>query len=538
MPAAVFSGGWTLEAAEAACGALAPLQAGEVLPLLAALADKSLVLVLTQEQGAGPGRPEARYQMLETIRHYALDKLDAAAETAALRAAHLHRMLALAERSEPAVGGHEQQAWLDRLDAESSNLRSALVWAQEHDAAAMLRLASALWRFCDLRGYRVAGLDSLLRALQAGQRDATHALALARAAYMARNLGDFTQADQLAGEALALAADVGAPRAEAMALFVRGASALELSRTQEGWHSLQRALVLFRATGDDGLAGTTLVFLGFEAEMRNDVAAARHWMEQGLDATRRCGDRRRICHALVRLGFVAIAAGDAQQAVLRFEEALALGRTIGDKAYVINGTYLLGRAALFIGDFQRARQLLNEVVTPREGAVASEISWAQLELAKVCWAEGDGDGFEAALEQALALTQQGGLDEAQATALLFLGHAARERGDRALALRRTAQALEVFLRCRREGLCLCVELWALLALDAGDLTQAARWLGAREALRERLFTLDHYPFMLQRRAQIVERLHLALGAEACAAAWQAGRGLSEEALLAGAPVAP
>ncbi len=80
-----------------------------------------------------------------------------------------------------------------------------------------------------------------------------------------------------------------------------------------------------------------------------------------------------------------------------------------------------------------------------------------------------------------------------------------------------------------------MELWALLALDTGDAPQAAHWLGAREALRERLFTLDHYPFMLQRRAAVVARLREALGVAACAKAWQAGRALGEAELLASAP---
>lgn len=529
---AVFAGGCTLEAAEAICGALRPLQPGSVLGLLTSLADKSLLAPFNG--AAGP-----RYGMLETIRHYAQDKLQAAGEAEALHRLHLQAMLAQAEHTEPVICGPAQQQGLDQLDDDSDNLRSALAWAQAHDADAMLRLASALWRFCDLRGYRVTGLGQLLRAVQHGRGDAPHALALARAAYMARNLSDFAQAHALAGEALdlalALARSAQASQAEALALFVRGAAALELSRTEEGWGSLQAALAASRALGDEGLAASTLVFLGFEAEQRNDVATARHWMAQGLAAARRAGDRRRISHALVRLGFVAMAAGDGAQAMQHFEEALALGRSIGDKAHILNGLYLLGRAALFQGDLGRARQLLHEVTRPQDGAVPSEIAWGQLELARVCWAEGDDAGREAALQQVLALTQQGGLDELRATALVLQAHAAREAGDAARATALAADGLAIFLRCRREGLCLCAELWALLALDAGQPAQAARWLGAREALRERLFTMDHYPFLLQRRAAVVEQLHQRLGLDAFATAWRAGRALSEAELVAQAP---
>jgi len=526
---AVFDGGCTLETAENVCGGLAPLAPGDVLSLVSALADKSLVVVARSAQGG------ARYQMLETIRHYALEKLEAAGETAAMRSRHLHAMVALAERCEPGVCGHDQQRWLECLDAETSDLQTAIAWGEAHDPDALLRLASALWRYSDLRGQRVIGLDTLLRALQAGRGDAMHAVSLARAAYMARNLADFALADRLAGEALAIAAVHPAPQAEAMALVIRGAAALELMRGEEGRRDLARALVLARATGDDGLAGTALVFMGFEAEMRNDLDAARRLMSEGLEAARRGGDRRRIGHALVRLAFVAIAADDGAQALRHCEDVLALARAIGDRSFRANGLYLLGRAAAFTADFPRARQLLNEVVAPCDGAAASEIAWAQLELAKIAWAEGELDAFEAALQHALSLAGQAGLDEVSATALVLLGHVARERGDAPLAWRLAADALAIFRRTRPEGLCFCAELWAWLAADIGDDARAARWLGAREALRERRFALDHYPFMRLRRAALAARLRERLGDVVFDAAWAAGRGLGEAELVDSAP---
>jgi hypothetical protein len=323
-----------------------------------------------------------------------------------------------------------------------------------------------------------------------------------------------------------------------MATFVRGAAALELARIDEGRRDIERALALARAAGDDGLAGTALVFLGFEAEMRNDLATARRWMTEGLEVARHGGDRRRIGHALVRLGFVAIAAGDGAQAVRHYEEVLALARAISDRSFHVNGLYLLGRAAAFVEDFARARQLLNEVAAPCDGAAAPEILWAQIELARICWAEDDIDGFDAALQKALAITRRGGLDEGHATVLVGLGHVARERGDATLARQRAAAAAAIFARTHAEGLCFCAELWALLALDAGEQVQAARWLGAREALREQRFALDHYPFMVRRRAAIVAVLKAGLGDAAFAAAWGAGRAMDEDELLASIPAPP
>jgi diguanylate cyclase (GGDEF)-like protein len=516
---AVFVGGCTLETAEEVCCGLAPLAPRDALTLLSSLVDKSLVVIARSAQGG------TRYQMLETIRLYALEKLETAGETAGMRTRHLHAMAALAERCEPGVCGREQQRWLERLDAETGDLQAAIAWGEAHDAGALLRLASSLWRYSDLRGQRVIGLDTLVRALRAGQRDATHAVGLARAAYMARNLADFALADQLAGESLAITAVTPAPQAEAMALFIRGAAALELMRGEAGRRDLARALELARATGDDGLAGTALVFMGFEAEMRNDLEAARRLMTEGLRSAQRGGDRRRIGHALVRLAFVAIAADDGAQALRHCEEVLELAQAIGDRSFRANGLYLLGRAAAFTGDFPRARQLLNEVIAPCDGAAASEIAWAQLELARIAWAHGELGAFEAALEHALSLAGQAGLDEVRATAMVLLGHVARERGDAPQAWQRAAEALAIFRRTRPEGLCFCVELWAGLAADAGDAATATRWLGARESLRERHFALDHYPFMRLRRATLSSRLRERLGDADYETAWAAGRAL-------------
>ncbi len=515
-----------LESAENVC-ALAPLAPTELLALISSLADKSLVIVVRNAQG------ELRYQMLETIRHYALEKLEAAGESAALRARHLHAMVALAERCEPGLCGHAQQRWLECLDAETGELQAAMAWAEAHDPDALLRLASALWRYSDLRGQRVMGLDMLLRALQAGRRDAAHATSLARAAYMARNLADFPLAERLANEALAITATNAAPQAEAMAFIIRGAAALELTRSEDGRRDLVRALELARAIGDAGLAGTALVFMGFEAEMRNDLSTAHRLMTEGLQAARQGGDRRRIGHALVRLAFVAIAADDGAQALRRCEEVLALAQDIGDRSFRANGLYLLGRAAAFTGDFARARQLLNEVVAPCDGAAASEIAWAQLELAKIAWAEGELVGRASALEQPW---RSPGRRASPTWAPPRWCSSARWRA-KAPTRRSPGDALpRRWPSSAAPGpkACVCAPNWARNSRPR-PATRRAPPAGSAPALRcaslrERRFALDHYPFMRSQRAALGARLRERLGDAAFEAAWAAGRAWTETAL--------
>ena len=123
----VFAGGWTLEAAESACAGDG-LTAGDILEVLAALVEKSLVMLDTKAS-------QPRYRMLVPIREFALERLaggrglDGGGEAEALRARHAAYFLALAERAEPELRGPRQAAWIDRLEIEYDNLHAALDWS-------------------------------------------------------------------------------------------------------------------------------------------------------------------------------------------------------------------------------------------------------------------------------------------------------------------------------------------------------------------------------------------------------------------------
>src|SRR5262249_13832105 len=138
-----------------------------------------------------------RIRMLETIREYALERLDAAGEAVDLGRRHAAWCLTLAERALPELRGPEQAGWLARLDRELDNIRSALAWALEHDAAAGLRLAGALWRFWLIRGHRhegrtwLEGLLALPPSAGAGTDTAGRARALHAAGSLAYNQDDY-----------------------------------------------------------------------------------------------------------------------------------------------------------------------------------------------------------------------------------------------------------------------------------------------------------------------------------------------------------
>src|SRR5262249_29143810 len=122
----VFAGGWTLAAAETV-GAGDSLESWEVLDLLTALMDKSLVDYAERDG-------DARYRLLETIRQYAGERLLEAGEVQATRDRHAAFYLVWAEQAELELRGADQIAWLDRFEEEHDNLRAALEWSQAQDS--------------------------------------------------------------------------------------------------------------------------------------------------------------------------------------------------------------------------------------------------------------------------------------------------------------------------------------------------------------------------------------------------------------------
>ncbi len=123
---AVCAGGCTLEAAEAVCVGAGVGDEGDegVVTLLARLIDKSL---LTLEERNGRGR----YRLLETVRQYGWEQLEAVREATEAQQRHQDWSLALAEAAEQQLTGPDQVTWLTRLEGDHDNLRAALTWTRE-----------------------------------------------------------------------------------------------------------------------------------------------------------------------------------------------------------------------------------------------------------------------------------------------------------------------------------------------------------------------------------------------------------------------
>jgi predicted ATPase/RsiW-degrading membrane proteinase PrsW (M82 family) len=355
----VFSGGASVRAAEFVCGD----GVFDVVEGIASLAEKSLV-----RRGVGAGS-SSRVEMLETIREFARERLDASGEAESVKRRHAEHVLALSERAEPALTSPEQGFWLARLSEENANIRAALGWSRDHDLELGLRVAGALVRFWSARGLMAEGRQWLEGALAEaeGVAPAVRAKAVFAAGYAALGLGDFAGAERHFERCLALARDLGDERLEGAALAQLGWLAMTTDRAEEARTNAEGALRLASAHDDKVAASGALNVLA-ELAAKDGNGNAAELFEQGLTLRRELGDERLIANSLLLLGRV-----DRNEQ--RFVEALELGRGLED-------SWTTSVALLRLGEVRGDRELIEEaLVIARERGDAALISQAEALLA-------------------------------------------------------------------------------------------------------------------------------------------------------------
>ncbi len=355
----VFAGGLTIEAAESVCAG-GEIDDVDVFDLLARLLDKSLVVV--DEQGRS-----TRYRMLQTIRQYGRERLQASGEAAEVQTRHRDLYLALAEEAEGGLSGPEQADWLARLDLEHDNLRAALEWSRTDASSsdACLRLAGALPKFWYVRNYEREGIKWLEDALAADREagPAIRAKALAGAGSLARVLRDYDRATELFDESLELRRGLGdaagiANSLNNLAIVAQWQNDLDRAATL-----LDEALAQAREADDRGEIATALNNLGVVARFRGDHESAVRLFEEGLALYRALGDKRFIASTLNNLGVIAGIRGDYELSARLQTEHLALRRELGGRRGIALALNNLGETVLRKGDFRRARSLLRESLT-------------------------------------------------------------------------------------------------------------------------------------------------------------------------------
>lgn len=368
-----FAAGFTLDTAEAVCAGEG-LAEKRVLDVLASLVDKSLVVAETTS------RAQARYRLLETIREYAREKLDAAGETGQLRQRHLDLFLARAEEAAPKLHDTYQQLWLNWLEGEHDNLRAALACALESGRIEQgLRIANAIIRFWEIRGYVQEGLawfERLLARADASVSPLVRASAYSFAAFLTDFL-DMAAATQTYGrEAVAIAEAAGEEGKPVLglALGALGSAARAAGDYEQAYALAERCVDLYR---DEPLPavylGMTLLVQGGLAIELGLYAAARAALGQSLALARAAGDAFRTAHAFNTLGDLHRCEGQYLAAQTMYQQSIDLFRDIGAARDLAAPLLNLGHACLHLGELARARDFFDESLAIMEGN--AERSW-------------------------------------------------------------------------------------------------------------------------------------------------------------------
>jgi non-specific serine/threonine protein kinase len=408
---AVFAGGCTLAAAEAICGGQDDLGC-EVLAVVATLADQGMV---RREEGSD-GEP--RFLMLETLREYGHEQLEANCNREEVLGRHAEYFLQFAETAARAFRGADEAAWIDRLEADHANLRLALTWTAEHGGAeALLRFAAALWWFWHIHGHKHEGRGWLERAATTGAHGPSglRARVLAMAGDFAMAQGEDARSDDLLAQSLTLGRESGDRYALALAYRHLGVLAHRRGEWAAAEEAHVQALALWRELGEEALAAGILAGLGHTSLYQGNLDEAEARLGESLALSRRIGYRWAAYQATWALGRVAYERNDRQRAAGLFTEALLLAQTLGARSSISVVLWDWAGLAADGGDGERAVRLLGATAAlratmglPAEPTIDDRPGWAravamgQAQLGDAAFAEAWAAGRTLSVEQAIA----------------------------------------------------------------------------------------------------------------------------------------
>jgi predicted ATPase/Tfp pilus assembly protein PilF len=400
---AVFSGGCTLEGAEAVADARHDLGV-DVLEAMSSLVDKSL-LRCRDATAADP-----RFDMLEIVREYALERFVKSGDQEVTRRAHAAYALVLAEDGAQAIsGGSDAAETLARFDQELPNLRAALDFLiADRQGEWATRLATGLLPYWRRRERLSEGRDRLTAVLALpGVSDKARAGALYAASLMIGEQGDGARTRPL----------------------------------------LEESVALYRKLGDARAALVAQNSLAVACQLMGDLQAARTHLEQVLQEARERGDASNLAHALNNLGSVTHASGNPREAVQLYEQCREEFEKQGDRMGAAWALDQQADAARDAGDLASARELYERSLRIfRELDHGGGVATAITDLARLARRQGDLATARRHCDEVLALGPFGS-DRAAARLLEELGAlaAADREPRRALVLFGAAAALRIRL---------------------------------------------------------------------------------------------
>lgn len=352
----VFSGGFTLEAAESLCSLDGDL---DVFEGLTTLLNNSLI----RQEHAPFG--SSRFAMLETIREYAHERLVASAESDLVQRQHALYFGALAGEAGGKFFSGESYTWLERVEPDHNNFRSALSFLQsepEYIGLGWEVIFNLLWLWYR-RGYldeaRLWYEKAIARALPVGDNP-QRAKIREGAGLVAMWRSDLFTAAQWMDEAFEIIRQAGDPAETALLYFNRGVLAVNQGDGEKARALFEAALPLFRQIEQEWFQAMILLHLGNVALSQGDIPRAQEYMEASLSLGKQVGDQWIIASAVNNFGEIDRYQKDYAQAESSYLESRAMFQEVGSYPDVARANCSLGFVALALGDHSQASAFFQE----------------------------------------------------------------------------------------------------------------------------------------------------------------------------------
>ncbi len=400
---AVFVDGWTFDAAEEVCSDDATKAL--MMSALGHLCEHGMV----QPDDSAV----ERWRLLDPIRDYGLELLDAAGECAAIHHRHALVFADLAEHKASGLLGPEQTAVRDELRTDVGNLRLALSWAIDTgDADVALRIAGAVWMFWRMESAFAEGRQWLQRALDLPRAPQSpfRLPALWGAAWLAYQQGDRVTAAAYGNELLANSgAESSIDRRNGLTLL--GHLAVAEGRPNEAVPLLEDALSIARTAGMRWHVATSLLNLGTALLHLHDHVRAQHVLTEAVAEHEAGGDRLFAARSRVELGYAALVCEDLAQARECFGAALATFAGLQERWGVAEAVMGFAVLAAARGDAQTAAVLTGaseaayaevaaQVITPDASLAAPFLSQARNTFGESKWTAALAQGRELSIANA------------------------------------------------------------------------------------------------------------------------------------------
>jgi predicted ATPase/uncharacterized protein HemY len=495
----VFAGGFTFVAAETVCcspdrdpGSESEESLGmDVMDGIESLLDKSL---LRQDEGK---EDELRFSMLGMIQEYAREKLKESGREAIIGEKHANFFLVLADEAKSLLMGPEQEVWLERLEEEHNNLRSALGWfmqkAEEKSknyaqfAMSGLRMAGALSQFWDTHGYFSEGrrwLQKVLVLTDAPNRERVDALT--SVGWLASRHSDMGEAIQSFEQAIEIARKIeykaGIAKALGNLAFAKGFLGADDS-VIEALHS--ESLELWRGVDDKRGIATALGPLAHRAASAYDFEKANSLFEESLALFREVQDKREIAGALWNLAQIAVVVGHYDKAKKMYRESLKIYEDLKDLHGVATQLRGLGRVERYQGNTEKARDLYEEALTSfRTMGDKGCGSIALAGLGRVALDQDDIEGATSLAQECLNMSRDVGFKAVEAQALRLFGQCDLAQDNHESAKRYYIESIKLEEELdHREGIAENLEGIACLSAAQSEYENAVKLFSAAENLR-------------------------------------------------------